>query len=258
IIEKAAKARSLPEGMHSLGTRALHVKARVNSVYEEPIEARLDPGADITLISEEYWRLVLELGPPKQGLRMTLYHLTGEAKVMGYVTFPLFTESTDSTIIHFETEAYVICNMKVPLLLGVSQQSNGACEVSMAGSSRVIPASTSRIHNMGFEVCQAFTSASLPRNKVAKNKQQRDKRMSNSLLYVAADEDVVISANSVRNVRISGPLEGKEEWLVEKMLIGTEDTSVLASPLTWVNSRNAYLPIANTSSRPWTIKKGDL
>ncbi|KAF9064772.1 hypothetical protein BDP27DRAFT_1425538 [Rhodocollybia butyracea] len=107
-IERVPKARSLPEGMHSLGTQALHIKARVNLVYKEPIEARLDSGADISLILEEYWRLVPELGPIKQGLRMTLYHLTGEAKVMGYVGFPMFVESTDSTMIQFDTEAYVI------------------------------------------------------------------------------------------------------------------------------------------------------
>ncbi|KAK7453981.1 hypothetical protein VKT23_011493 [Stygiomarasmius scandens] len=33
---------------------------------------------------------------------------------------------------------------------------------------------------------------------------------------------------------------------------------VLASPTTWVNSDNPYIPIANPSTRPWVIKAGDV
>jgi hypothetical protein len=49
-IYEACKARQLPDGLGSLGARALHVKVRVGSLLHEVIKARLDSGADITLI----------------------------------------------------------------------------------------------------------------------------------------------------------------------------------------------------------------
>jgi hypothetical protein len=44
----------------------------------------------------------------------------------------------------------------------------------------------------------------------------------------------------------------------KKVVISTDDESVLAAPTTWVNSAVPYLPIANLSTRPWYIRKGDV
>ncbi|KAF9064468.1 hypothetical protein BDP27DRAFT_1230471, partial [Rhodocollybia butyracea] len=184
----------------------------------------LDSGADITLISEDQWKALPELGNPKTGMRMSLYHLTGQAKVLGYVVFPMFIESFNGTIIQFDTKAYVIRNMKVPRLLGedfqtsyelgVSCNHSGSCVVSLGKSGRTIPALTSRNTDIGFETRRAFTAA---------------------LMEVTASEDYIIAPNSIRNVRISGHFEGQKEWLIEKLVIGTNDSSVLATPLTWAN-----------------------
>ncbi|PPQ78134.1 hypothetical protein CVT26_007526 [Gymnopilus dilepis] len=51
------KGRALPDGFASLGARALHIKAQVSSLNQEPIKVRLDTGADITLMSEDFKRL---------------------------------------------------------------------------------------------------------------------------------------------------------------------------------------------------------
>jgi hypothetical protein len=57
-VYKARKVRQLPDGLGSLGTRALHIKVKVGSLEHGVIKARLDSGADITLMSEEFWRSI--------------------------------------------------------------------------------------------------------------------------------------------------------------------------------------------------------
>ncbi|KAF9544442.1 hypothetical protein CPC08DRAFT_649626, partial [Agrocybe pediades] len=112
------KNRALPEGMGSLGSRALHIKACIARMDENPIVARLDSGADITLMSEEYYSSLKNMPNIKEGLRMKLYHLTGNAKVLGYIRTQLFAESDNGTWLQFELEAYIVRDMKVPILLG--------------------------------------------------------------------------------------------------------------------------------------------
>ncbi|KAF8176551.1 hypothetical protein BJ912DRAFT_1146818 [Pholiota molesta] len=49
-----------------------------------------------------------------------------------------------------------------------------------------------------------------------------------------------------------------KEWIVEKIVIGTDTTDILAAPTTWINTDHPYLPIANPSPRPWYIRAGDV
>ncbi|KAF8170049.1 hypothetical protein K438DRAFT_1614453, partial [Mycena galopus ATCC 62051] len=117
-VERAVRAKNLPPGFGSLGVRALHIKVSVGSPDALPIKGRLDSGADITLMSEDYYNSIPGLPKPREGLRMKLYALTSEAKVLGYIRFPIYSMSTDSVLISFEVEAYVVRNMRVELLLG--------------------------------------------------------------------------------------------------------------------------------------------
>jgi len=114
----ATKKETKPEGLGSLGVQALHIKAHVQSIGRGEVKARLDSGADITLMSEEFWKQMGTLMKPKEGMRMKLYHLMGHTKVLGYVKTRLYTQAMDDTWICFELEAYVVQGMKVPLLLG--------------------------------------------------------------------------------------------------------------------------------------------
>ncbi|KAJ7258401.1 hypothetical protein B0H12DRAFT_970000, partial [Mycena haematopus] len=115
---RAVRAKAPPAGFGSLGVRALHIKAFVGSPSALPIKGRLDSGADITLMSETYFNSIPGLPKPREGLRMRLYALTGEAKVLGYTRFTMYARATDGVLISFEVEAYVVRNMRVPLLLG--------------------------------------------------------------------------------------------------------------------------------------------
>ncbi|KAJ7605542.1 hypothetical protein DFH06DRAFT_1275604 [Mycena polygramma] len=117
-VHEACRVRQLPDGLGSLGACALHIKVRIGSLEFEAIRGRLDSGADITLISEDFWKSIPGLPKPREGIRMKLYHLTGQAKVLGYIKVPMYVETKDGEIVSFELEAYVVRNMRVPLLLG--------------------------------------------------------------------------------------------------------------------------------------------
>jgi hypothetical protein len=104
--------------MGSLGAKALHMKVHIGDPDASPTMGRLDSGADITLISEDFFNSIPNLPRPREGLRMRLYALTGEAKVLGYTRFSMFAQTADSSLVSFEVEAYVVRNMRVPLLLG--------------------------------------------------------------------------------------------------------------------------------------------
>lgn len=264
----ARKGRALPEGLGSLGTRALHIKAKVHSVEMEPVRTRLDSGADITLMSEEFYKSIPGLPKIKEGLRMKLYHLTGNASVLGYTRTNLFATAIDGTVISFELEAYVVRGMQVPLLvgedfqttyeLGLQRHATGHCEVLVGRDGRYsIAASSAASVDLGFEIRQAFQTKSFVRAKTLRRAKSKAARGSDASPVVAV-EDVKISPGSVHNVRVSAAFGDQEMWLVEKILIGTDTADVLAAPTTWINSASPYIPIANPSPRPWYIKIGDV
>ena len=108
---------------------------------------------------------------------MKLYHLTGHAKVLGFVKTRLYTRASDGAWICFDLEAYVVRGMRVPLLLGedfqtayelqVKHYASGHGEVTVGESPRVIPASSAYNVDLGFEIRQAYLSKSFIRAKTA-------------------------------------------------------------------------------------------
>jgi hypothetical protein len=90
-IVKAVRAKSHPPGFGSLGVHVLHMKVAIGSPDATPIKGRLDSGADITLMSEEYFLSLGYLPKPREGLRMRLYALTGEARVLGFTKFTMYS-----------------------------------------------------------------------------------------------------------------------------------------------------------------------
>ncbi|KAJ7749354.1 hypothetical protein B0H14DRAFT_3513620 [Mycena olivaceomarginata] len=172
----------------------------------------------------------------------------------------MYARAANSTLISFEVEAYVR-NMRVPLLLGedfqiayklgTTRYSSGHCEIRIGQTERVIPASSAKAVDLGFEVRQVHAvrvKGFLWKTAVRRERTRVEKSGKDSLPPVLAAEDTLIQAGSVRNVRVIGPLAGREQWIVEKVIISTDDCSVLAAPTTWVNSADPYIPIANPTS----------
>jgi hypothetical protein len=206
---------------------------------------------------------------------MSLYHLTGQAKVLGYVKCPIFMVTTEGEVVRFELEVYVVQNMKVsPLLgehfqsayeLGVKRSSTGHCEVRVGSSRHIIAASSAHSVDLGFEIRQASMAKSMKRllpriwrKTYQQSKAHKHREGKPEVPPVLAAKDSLITAGSVHNVPITGPFEGKGEWLVEKVVIATEDKSIMAAPSTLINSDSPFLPIANPSTRPWYIRAGDI
>jgi hypothetical protein len=201
---------------------------------------------------------------------MKLYHLTGQAKVLGYVKCPLYVESKEGEVICFELEAYVVHNMKVDLLLGEDFQSSyelgvqrwatGDSEVQVGRSRNILPASSAHSVDLGFEIRQASMAHTMKRllpmqwRKTYQRSRRRICREGKMQAPpVLAAQDVLIGAGTVHNVKVTGAFEGKDEWLVEKVVISSEDEHVMAAPTTLIRSDAPYLPIANPSTRPWYI-----
>ncbi|KAG6913964.1 hypothetical protein DXG01_003261 [Tephrocybe rancida] len=249
----AIKGRSLPDGYSSLGTRALHLRALVGSLDARPIQGRLDSGADITLMSEDYWKELADAPAIKEGIPLS-FNRACQA-------------TTDGKFISFELEAYIVRDMRVPLLLGedfqttyelgVTRFSSGHCKVRVGRTSRVIPASSAQAIDLGFEIRKAHTARSFIRRQAVQHEKAKP-CLDNGPPPVIAEEDVLLQASSVHNVRVSAPFGDQEHWLVEKVIIGLEDATVMAAPTTFINSSTPYIPIANPNPPPWFIRKGEV
>ncbi|KAJ7175532.1 hypothetical protein C8R46DRAFT_1214004 [Mycena filopes] len=183
-------------------------------------------------MSEEFWEELKAAYPVGTCL----------AKVLGYVKVPLFMTSKDGEVISFELEAYIVRNMRVPLLLGEDFQSayelgiqrwkTGRSEVQVGQSKHIIPASSAHSMDLGFEVRQASMAKSMKRllpgvwrKTYQRSKARKRREGQTDSPPVLAERDTLIAAGTVHNVRITGAFEGRNEWLVEKIVIATEDES---------------------------------
>ena len=234
----AAKGCLLPEGMGLLGTKALHIQVKIGSLESESIWARLDSGADIMLISEEFWKSMVNTPRLREGMRMKLYHLTSGAKVLGYIKTELYALAWDESIVSFELEAYMVWNMNVSILLGedfqttyelnVTRYASGHCDVAIGQSGCVISAASSHNIDLGFEIWVAHSTWSfIWRKAVARTKK---KGSATKLMEVVAWR-MPSSNYSIRNVAMHAAFEGREDWIVEKVIIGTDDMDENISPV---------------------------
>ena len=266
----APKIASHPAGYSALDARSLQCSISIGSPDAPPVAGRLDSGADLTLISEDYYNTVPDLPRPKEGMRMKLYHLTGEASILGYTRFLAYAVTDTGERVCFEVEAYVVRGMKVPLLLGedfhtayelnVQRYANGTSAIRVGRSGRIIPASSSRRVQVGFTVFKKDDSQSFVRARGRRRAKAaaHAAKVNTSQVPVCAAQDYVIVQGSVHNIRFDAPTDGRSDWLVERLAIGTEDGSVMAAPLTWINASAPYLPMANPGARPHYIRKGDI
>ncbi|KAF9035056.1 hypothetical protein BDZ89DRAFT_1090977 [Hymenopellis radicata] len=255
----------MPPGFNAMSSRSLQMEVRLVHPDAEAIAGRLDSGADITLLSEEYCLKHGEFPKPRLGMKLRLYQLTGDAKVLGYVRIPL-------TTLCFSTEAYVVRGMNVPLLLGkdfqtsykfnIQRYDNGDHRVKVGESPYYIQASGSKHVELGFEVRRAFSAESIGRKFAGKRalarRQRQDRQTEKDKGYVRAAHDYTIPANSVYNIEVRAAMDGRKEWLVEKVVLGQEDGSVLAAPLTWISADDPRIPMANPSATPRFIEQGEI
>jgi hypothetical protein len=173
-------------------------------------------------MSEEYFNSLPGRLKPREGLRKQLYALTGEAKVLSYTRFTMYALAATGELISFEVEAYIVRNMRVPLLLGedfqvsyelgVTRYSNGHCDVHVGNSDYIIPGSSAQRVDLGFELRKVHKvkAKSFLRRTAARRERARAQRNGEAKgrPEVLAAQDVLLSAGSVHSVPVYGPFVG--------------------------------------------------
>ena len=156
---------------------------------------------------------------------------------MGYIKTELYALARDESIVSFELEAYVVRNMNMSILLGedfqttyelsVTRYASGHCHVAVGRSGHVISAASSHNIDLGFEIQVAYPTQSFIRRKAVACAKKKDS--ATKLMEVVALDDTLIQLYSVCNVAVHAAFEGREDWIVEKVIIGTEDQNIMAA-----------------------------
>jgi len=122
---RLCQKRQTPPGLSALGVSVLSTKGWVAGLDNARVDLQLDSCADVTLISEEFFKLLKRAPHMQQGMKMQLWQLTDkEESLKGYIWIPIFMETTTGEIVESEAEAYVVPRMTVPILLGEDYQVN--------------------------------------------------------------------------------------------------------------------------------------
>ena len=268
------KKRFTPVGTSALGVSVLSTKGWVGNLENGVVDLRLDSCADVTLISEDFFRSLK--GAPKvmQGMRMQLWQLTDkDSSLKGFVRIPITMQSEEGILLQSEAEAYIVPGMTVPILLGEDYQLNykvgvtrnveTGTRIHFAGTDFKIPAHrverTTDFNRMRQSALLAghFIRAKLHRRAKAKRRKQKIK-FGIEEKTVRASEDVRLRPHECKRVRVEGQLSEDKEWLVQKNLLANANDSHFAVPNTLISAKNPWVPIANPTSQPRYIRKGEI
>jgi hypothetical protein len=96
-VIQCCKARTTPPGKSVLRITALSVyNGHLGMLSSPPIQLHLDLGADITLISEECYKAMEHRPKLQKGMKLSLFKLTNQAKILGYINLHVFMPMMDS------------------------------------------------------------------------------------------------------------------------------------------------------------------
>ena len=227
IRVRISKARSPKSGQSALGISVMSVKGKVGNPTNEIVDLRLDSGADITLISEEFFASLKNQPKIQQGMRMKLWQLTDDdCKLKGFVRIPIFMQTDDGVCIETEAKAYIVPKMTVPILLGEDYQMNYEIKVNrllkegntiaFASSNWSVPCSpVDKTEDFRRLRSSAFLVASFQRNKIhrrnkAKRRRERIQRAKEAFA-IRATENTCIEPQSCKNIRVNGPFDDDRE-----------------------------------------------
>ncbi|KII89481.1 hypothetical protein PLICRDRAFT_68713, partial [Plicaturopsis crispa FD-325 SS-3] len=246
-VVKVPATRRPPDGKSAIGTSVLSVRGRLGSLTSEYVDLRLDSGADISLISSDFYESMSSPPRLRQGERMQLWQLTDKSTTMrGFVHMPVYMDAEDGSVVETTVEAYVVPGMSVPILLGEDYQINYELTVSR----NVEEGSRIRFRH------GPCTVRAEGRNQAKRAK--RNAAAGREDAHVRAAEDFRIPANSVKRIRIDGYFAGSEEWVMEKSLLANSDETFFAIPNVLFAAAKPEIPICNPTDRPRYVRKGEL
>ncbi|KAJ7806736.1 hypothetical protein B0H13DRAFT_1929447 [Mycena leptocephala] len=265
-------------GDSAIGISVLSVRGRIGSLDSDDLDLRLDSCADITLLSEEFYKQMRSPPPIKQGRKMSLAQLTdGGTTIKGYTKLKVFLSAISGETIEAEVEAYVVKGMSVPILLGEDFQLNyelGIARNVEEGTRILFKGTPYEVEATGVEPfagraethCLATNLTTFAKD-MTKAKQHRRAKMRRRRRVlrngaegktICASEDYKIKAHKCRIVRVDGDFSQDREWLVERNLLANAEDSFFSIPNTLISARKPTVPVSNMSDRPRFIRKGEI
>ncbi|KZS87040.1 hypothetical protein SISNIDRAFT_420118, partial [Sistotremastrum niveocremeum HHB9708] len=245
--------RTLP-GRSSVGVSVLSVPGQLVDPDASLIDLRFDSGADLSLISEGYYRSLPTPPPLKKGFKLKLLQLTSsETRVLGYVNTKIYLVNSQGQRISLDVEAYVVTGMTVPVLLGEDFHEN----YSLTVQRKLGYPTTIKIGSLPHLFTAVSTSRSLEARLVTRRKDKTRQRTSIGQV-LRAKETVTIPAFSTKKVTVDGDLGTDKSWLVERSLVHLEGGSYLLVPSSLFESSNPVIPVSNPTHLPRILRKGEL
>ncbi|KAJ7691794.1 hypothetical protein B0H17DRAFT_934671 [Mycena rosella] len=256
-IQKKWKAKP---GDSALGVSVLSVRGWIESLENEPVDLRLDSGADITLVSEEFHTSLKNSPRIREGHKMSLAQLTdlGTA-IKGYAILKVLMETTSGEIAELEAEAYVVKGMLVPVLLGENFQltyqmgvernvengtkilfDNGEVEILATGVEA--PLDKEALYTLAANLTVHADRTMRAKEHCRWKAQRRRKK-----LLARAWMDYKIQPHHCVMVRLSGDFSEDCEWLLERGLLADAQDLFLSVPNTLISARRPFLAVSNTS-----------
>jgi hypothetical protein len=98
------------------GSQATQVPATINSINKNLAKVIVDSGSDITLIFQKLLTEMLDPVKLRQGQKMNLVQVTGNASTLGYVNIYLYFHTPDGPV-KINVEAYVVKGMSTLFMI---------------------------------------------------------------------------------------------------------------------------------------------
>ena len=268
------KKRQTTPGLSAVGISVLSTKGWVGGLENSKVDLQLDSCADVTLVSEDFYKSLKGAPSMQQGMKMQLWQLTDkDESLRGFVRIPIFMEMTTGEIVESEAEAYVVPRMTVPILLGEDYQLNyevgvtrnveTGTRINFEGTTYEVPAMRvertpdfGRMRQSSLLVSK-FARAKIHRRNKAKRRRQRIK-FGIEEQTVRASEDYLLKPHQCRKIRVEGQMLEDKEWLVQKNLLANANDSYFAVPNTLISSRNPWIPVVNPTDQPRYIHRGEI
>lgn len=279
-IVSMMKAQSMPEGRNSLGIGALTLRVKIGSLEDAELAAKADSGADISLISAECLASLTKAPNIKAGLKISLWELTGQSKISGYVHLSLFIPSNRGLLLEFQLEVYVVQGMSVPLILGEDfmvtykisidrETSPTLLTLNQGDAKHEISASSDSEWKRGFSINRVeIPGLDWQGLAVEKRKQQRKmdkrkrrkqvKRLAELPDMARARHDSILAPGTSKMILFNGMSDSLPVTLVDRVTL-TDDLGFLGAPASLIPySKNPRISVANPSQHPKIIQRGDV
>ncbi|KZT31815.1 hypothetical protein SISSUDRAFT_975827, partial [Sistotremastrum suecicum HHB10207 ss-3] len=237
------------------GVSVLAMQGCIDSPTSSPTMLRLDSGADLSLLSEDFYRTLSPLPPLRKGIKVKLWQLTStETRILGYVQTNIFVKDMAGRLLSLEVEAYVVTGMTVPILLGEDFHENYAITVK-----RTLDAPTTiTLGDTDHVVSSTHTSRVREAMSITKHPDATRILQLRKDPIIRAAATVTIPAFSSKSVPVVGDLGVDKSWLTERSMIHLEGGSYLIVPPSLFESSNPYVPVSNPTHLPRILHAGEV